>query len=1494
MAPANLSPYRELRAANCEPVTLSRTVAPANLSPCRELRAANCEPVTLSNLAALALVALLWLTHPLSAQVVISEFLASNQNGLRDDDGARSDWIELHNPSPNAVNVDGWFLTDDRTDLAQWRFPATHLPPDGRLVVFASGKNRASPGAPLHTNFRLDTDGGYLALVHPDGSTLATHFDYPRQFPDVSFGPGFGPARNPTYLVGPNPPCKYLIPAADPDPAWRGGAPFHDQIWSAGALPAGFDLAESPPTTAVVIPANTPGNQAFGGSLGLDVNLRQPIQLTALGCFDDLADGLAPGATVTVTLWRRDDRGTPGHPFDDVGLEVLARTNFTSAAPGSLVGGQRFKTLPTPLELSPGAYSIVASGYGTAERNGNAAADGFPQPAVQTAGGALEFVRSRWGEASQFPTVVDVLTTQYGAGTFQFHTRPQNAFPTSLATMHPTHPSALVRIPFIAPSPPSRHRLSLRIRYDDGFVAWLNGVEIARRHAPSQLTHQSTATATATWSSAETIDVTPHAIALRPGPNLLALHLLNAAPEDPDLALDLTLAADGTQPALVYFEPPTAGDPNPDGLLFPNVVIHELHIDPPQSKSIPAEFIELFNPRPTPVDLSGWSFTRGIHFTFPPGASLAPGGFLVVAENPAAIRQVFGVDALGPWNGSLDNTGEPVELARASGSLVDRVRYGVGFPWPTVGDDPAASLQLIHEGLDHELGGSWRSAPPTPGAPNAVAAANAPPAIRQVTHSPAQPTSHQPVLVTAKITDPDAVQDVSLEYCLVAPGTYVRLSDPAYHDAWTPQPMRDDGQNGDAVAGDAIYSALVPASVQTHRRLIRYRIAARDGAGHAVRVPYPDDPCPNFAWFVHDGLPAWTGAVQPGVTAPATFSPAILGHVRPFHLLARPDDVQNCQYNPAYNETLYRFEGTLVADGTVHDHVRFRIAGQNSTYVTGKNKWKFRFPRGHELALTDDRGQPTGAARRTLKVSGLAEPWAAWNRGLAGLDEAVANRLYNLAGVPAPRTLYFQLRIIDHAAEASSVNQYDGDLWGLYLGFEEYDESFKDSHGLPDGNLFLLQTGNHRLGAQGAGQPADFTDLHAFLSGTLASPLPPLSWWRTNVHLPTYYSWRAVTEAINNTDIRHGENVACFRNPTNGLWSIHPWDSDLLYEQFDRWGPEGVQSRSPYEQIRRCLEYPTLNVEFQNRARELRDLLLNHDQIGKLVDEFVSLLTPHGPSQPGFVEVDRRLWDWHPRTATDGRSPWEKGNFYRSPFPVPPMPYGPYNYSRILASPDFAGQVDWVKRFIVDDPHGGARLAALAHDPTIPFTPSLAYLGPPGYPPDAMFLASSEFASPVRRAFAAIQWRLAEICDPTVPSYVPGAPNRYEVQASWDSGPLPTLTRQITVPAATLQTGHTYRARVRHLDDGGRWSHWSAPLTFTAGADQPPVNTPPRIELRLHPALVIHGQIGTRYRVEVREDPDGPWQPLLEIPALPASPWTVYDPHPAGTPRRSYRVLLLP
>src|SRR5436190_23890179 len=86
-----------------------------------------------------------------NADALISEFMALNNTTLKDRDGQYSDWIELYNSGPDTVNLNGWYLTDNSTNLTNWRFLSTDIFPGSYLLVFVSGTDRAVDGAALHS-----------------------------------------------------------------------------------------------------------------------------------------------------------------------------------------------------------------------------------------------------------------------------------------------------------------------------------------------------------------------------------------------------------------------------------------------------------------------------------------------------------------------------------------------------------------------------------------------------------------------------------------------------------------------------------------------------------------------------------------------------------------------------------------------------------------------------------------------------------------------------------------------------------------------------------------------------------------------------------------------------------------------------------------------------------------------------------------------------------------------------------------------------------------------------------------------------------------------------------------------------------------------------------------------------------------------------------------------------------------------------------------------
>ena len=197
----------------------------------------------------------------------LSEFLADNKGILKDADGDSSDWIELKNPNPFRLGMAGYYLAGDPFNPLQWPFPAVRIPAHGFLIVFASGKDRRDPNAELHTNFRLDAKGDYLALVDSAGRILR---QFPTSYPAVSKFPA--QFKNVSYGVGSNGAVGFFRP---PTPGAPNGNAFAgvvgDTKFSAdrGFYDAAFSVAIScaTPDASIRYTANRTEPTATRGSI---------------------------------------------------------------------------------------------------------------------------------------------------------------------------------------------------------------------------------------------------------------------------------------------------------------------------------------------------------------------------------------------------------------------------------------------------------------------------------------------------------------------------------------------------------------------------------------------------------------------------------------------------------------------------------------------------------------------------------------------------------------------------------------------------------------------------------------------------------------------------------------------------------------------------------------------------------------------------------------------------------------------------------------------------------------------------------------------------------------------------------------------------------------------------------------------------------------------------------------------------------------------------
>ena len=136
---------------------------------------------------ALSLLVLLILhatTRGQSPEILINEFLASNQTVNRDPEFKEfSDWIELYNTTHGAMDLSGYYVTDDLDEPLKWRIPdGTRIPGTGFLLLWADGRNTG-----LHTSFKLDKEGEQLGLYTPGGVPVDT-LSFDTQQDDMSYG----------------------------------------------------------------------------------------------------------------------------------------------------------------------------------------------------------------------------------------------------------------------------------------------------------------------------------------------------------------------------------------------------------------------------------------------------------------------------------------------------------------------------------------------------------------------------------------------------------------------------------------------------------------------------------------------------------------------------------------------------------------------------------------------------------------------------------------------------------------------------------------------------------------------------------------------------------------------------------------------------------------------------------------------------------------------------------------------------------------------------------------------------------------------------------------------------------------------------------------------------------------------------------------------------------------------------------------------------------
>jgi hypothetical protein len=528
----------------------------------------------------------------LAADLVISEFLANNENGIVDGYGEASDWIEIHNAGEEPADLAGFHLTDSPVAPGKWTFPPQlQLASDEYLVVFASGRDGLDPAGNLHSNFRLSTDGEYVALTNASMQVLSDYgsasANYPAQVADVSYG--IHVARSDHTLVDPHSPAHVLaahdnllqdqwyLPEFAVDGAWQSGpaAIGFDRLADQGVPVSGGtavlqvdfgddDSGESGEADTEAgwhsMTLSDNGSIVDGvtvtlsaiGNVPLDdrdrtIPIDNPPGLTVDQLFDDMIfassqtddtgleiqlSGLIPGQVYETTLWSYDAGSVSPRvsTWTEVSGETPVEIESTYQFDGNLAPQSDLDNTMTALLTASTNGELRIQG----RRNGGTSYGVFIN--------ALQLV---------VPSISSAIEHDVGA------------------LMADQASSAYLRIPFPALGAITGDDLTLAMQYDSGFVAYLNGSEVTRRNAPSgsPLGHDAVALAERDASSTlarESIDLSDHLALLRTDQtNVLAIQGLNSSAAQHDFLVrpELVLRELGVE-QIRYLAEPSPGAAN--------------------------------------------------------------------------------------------------------------------------------------------------------------------------------------------------------------------------------------------------------------------------------------------------------------------------------------------------------------------------------------------------------------------------------------------------------------------------------------------------------------------------------------------------------------------------------------------------------------------------------------------------------------------------------------------------------------------------------------------------------------------------------------------------------------------------------------------------------------------------------------------------------------------------------------------------------------------
>ena len=442
--------------------------------------------------------------------------------------------------------------------------------------MFASGQNYRNPASELHTNFTLDSAGQYLAIVRRTESRSATNSK--PQYPAAG-GRYLVRARAGNDNTGrdrgrPD----YLVPPGDSLGTTWTAIGFDDSTWTKQqglGQPAvtGIGYNTQPNGLTVTLYQSTAPVNSLADAENVLADVGQQESYT----------------TATATTLNYLTTGSAGRFVGDAafpGLQTVEDiVHFVIEATGTIVippaGDWTFGVNSDDgfrLDLTNGAGNYSMSFDAARGPDDTLRTFHILQPGdyglrlvyFQRTGGAELELFAAQGSHSAFAPGVFQLVGDVAHGGLAV-TGFGGAIATNVQTgLQGVNSSVYLRVPFEVNDPAGFQSLVLRMKYNDGFVAYLNGQEIARQHAPAGATWNSTATASRSQADSRQFDEFPVTSALGllvPGTNVLAVHGLNVSASDDDFLLLPELVAVATDDNVQFFGIPTPGGLNDAGYM---------------------------------------------------------------------------------------------------------------------------------------------------------------------------------------------------------------------------------------------------------------------------------------------------------------------------------------------------------------------------------------------------------------------------------------------------------------------------------------------------------------------------------------------------------------------------------------------------------------------------------------------------------------------------------------------------------------------------------------------------------------------------------------------------------------------------------------------------------------------------------------------------------------------------------------------------------------